>query len=95
MSQVNGQLTTCARCGAQVFRKCTGEGETDGGFTRWNKFEPYPEGWDIVSVPREMAPYDNVRVCPACHEAWNRAVIDHFIAGTRLENLKEAQNNAD
>ena len=29
MSQVNGQLSTCERCGAQVFRKCTGEGEMD------------------------------------------------------------------
>lgn len=45
MSQTNGRLTTCDICGATVFSACIGEGETDGGFTRWNKFEPLPEGW--------------------------------------------------
>lgn len=89
MSQVNGQLTTCERCGAQVFRKCTGEGDLDGGYTRWNTFEPYPEGWGLVSVPKGVAPYDNVRVCPACHKVWDQAIMSYFIAGTQLEIVKE------
>jgi predicted nucleic acid-binding Zn ribbon protein len=82
MSQVNGQLTTCERCGAQIFRKCTGEGETDGGFTRWNKFEPYPEGWDLVSVPKGMAPHNCVRVCPDCNAQWAKAINEGFLKGT-------------
>lgn len=89
MSQINGQLTTCERCGAQVFRRCTGEGETDGGYTRWNNFEPYPEGWDLVDVPKGAAPHNCVRVCPACHKVWDQAIVSHFIAGTRLEIVKE------
>ena len=90
MSVVNGQLTTCERCGVQIFRKATGEGEMDGGFTRWNNFEPYPEGWDIVAVPKKLGiGYDHIRVCPACHETWNQAIIDHFISNTRLEKAKE------
>ena len=89
MSQINGQLTTCERCGAQIFRRTTGEGEADGGFTRWNNFEPYPEGWGLVDVPKGLLPHNCVRVCPACHKAWDRAILDHFIAGTRLEVVKE------
>lgn len=91
MSQVNGQLTTCARCGEQIFRRCTEECEADGGFTRWNTFEPYPEGWGIVDVPPGSVPgpYNCVRVCPACHKVWDEALVAHFIRGTRLEVVKE------
>lgn len=46
MSFVNGRIYKCDRCGKEVFRKCTGEGETDGGFTRWNEFDPLPVGWN-------------------------------------------------
>jgi uncharacterized protein YbdZ (MbtH family) len=64
MSQTNGRLTTCDCCGATVFSKCTGEGETDGGFTRWNKFEPLPEGWEFVHVLG--------RLCPKCMDRYKR-----------------------
>jgi predicted nucleic acid-binding Zn ribbon protein len=83
MSQVNGQLSTCERCGAQVFRKCTGEGETDGGYTRWNNFEPYPKGWGLVDVPEGVKPpYNSMRVCPDCRAAWNKAINEGFLKGT-------------
>ena len=45
MGAVNGQLCTCDRCGAEVFRKHIGEEVMDGGHTKWNKFEPMPDGW--------------------------------------------------
>lgn len=41
--------------GAQVFFGCTGEGEADGGFTRWNKFEP-AVGWDLVLSVGDVCP---------------------------------------
>jgi hypothetical protein len=47
MSRINGQLMTCDKCGKQVFLRAIGEGETDGGYTRWNKFEPFPDGWSV------------------------------------------------
>lgn len=64
MSDTIGLLKTCDRCGEQVFLKCTGVGETDGGFTRWNKFEPPPSGWNYIK--------DVGTVCPKCWEdyAW-------------------------
>ena len=83
MSQVNGQLSTCERCGAQVFRKCTGEGEMDGGYTRWNNFEPYPDGWGLVSVPESAGTrHDYLRVCPECHALWDKVINEHFLKGT-------------
>lgn len=45
MAEVNGKLVICDRCGKTVFLKCTGEKEMDGGFTRWNTFEPLPTTW--------------------------------------------------
>ncbi len=88
MSEVNGQLTTCQRCGAQIFRRCTGEGVADGGYTRWNNFEPYPEGWELVAVPSSVKTgsgnaYNNyMRVCPACNEVWKSAINEGFLKGT-------------
>lgn len=52
-----GQLRTCDRCGSYVFLKCIGEGETDGGYTRWSKFEE-AEGW---SKERDIGD-----LCPSC-----------------------------
>ena len=57
MSKANGQMLTCDRCGTWIFLKCTGEGEMDGGFTRWNNFEP-ASGWEYV--------HDVGTVCPKC-----------------------------
>lgn len=90
MAEVNGQLSSCDRCGAQIFRKTTGEGEADGGFTRWNKFEPYPEGWGVVVIPVTGRPYstDHIRVCPDCHRLWQSALNEHFLKGSELY-LKE------
>ena len=90
MSQINGQLSICERCGAQVFRRCTGEGEADGGYTRWNSFENYPEGWGLVNVPKGVSQYNCVRVCPRCHKVWDDAIESHFIRGSLLDVPKEA-----
>lgn len=57
MSRVNGRMLTCDRCGARIFLKCTGEGEADGGYSRWNNFEPAPK-WRWIS--------DIGDVCPEC-----------------------------
>lgn len=45
MSETKGKLTTCDRCGKEIFRKYIGKGETDGGYTTWDKFEDLPEEW--------------------------------------------------
>ncbi len=55
--RTNGQLRTCDRCHKSVFLKTTGEGERDGGYTRWNKFEE-AEGWSVEAGMGDL--------CPAC-----------------------------
>ena len=96
MAEVKGRITTCDRCGAEVFSKCTGEGETDGGFTRWNKFEALPEGWGLVAVPILVGwtGHGNVyngylQVCPDCHKLWDAVVLEGFLKGTPYYKKKE------
>lgn len=79
MSRVNGQLITCDRCGKTTFCKCIGEGETDGGFTRWNKFEK-AEGWDYESSIGNM--------CPECFKLWETLKAD-FVAQHKEIEEKE------
>lgn len=66
MAEQKGKLKTCDRCGAQVFLKTTGDGEADGGFTRWNKFEDSP-GWKRVFLPGP-----SVDLCPTCNDNFER-----------------------
>ncbi len=79
MSRVNGQLVTCDRCGENVFVKCTGEKETDGGFTRWNTFESLPIGWGL---------HGGKNLCPDCFRAWNK--IETEFMNKELEFMKGA-----
>lgn len=62
MGEVKGKLVTCDRCGKTVFLRTTGDGEMDGGFTRWNEFEPFPIGWDMRN--------DIGTLCPKCSEGY-------------------------
>lgn len=71
MSEVNGRLQSCDRCGETVFLKVIGEGEADGGFTRWNKFEPAPEGWKNH--------WDVGLLCPKCNESY-KSILEAFMA---------------
>ena len=89
MAKINGQTVICDRCNTQIFIKCIGEGETDGGFTRWNNFEPLPEGWTLVAVPDSLGwvghgnAYNGyLFVCPQCHALWDELVIEGFLKGT-------------
>ena len=63
MSQVKGRLVTCDRCGETIFSKTTGDGDADGGYTRWNKFEPLPRGWTL---------HNGKDLCPSCANEWNK-----------------------
>ena len=79
MSRKNGQMRTCDRCGKQEFFECTGEGETDGGFTRWNKFEP-AGGWSV----------DRGDLCPVCTQKLKERVQE-FWSNAINEEKREAR----
>lgn len=84
MAEANGKLVTCDRCGKQIFLKTIGYEERDGGFTRWNKFEPFPDGWEMVGIPTstDCKKHRHIRVCPDCFEIWLTILNDHFIKAT-------------
>lgn len=62
------KMIICDRCGDSVFLKCIGEGETDGGYTRWNKFEADPEGWAYHSGIGKL--------CPKCNSLYTNMIKD-------------------
>lgn len=69
MAHKNGQLLICDRCAATAFRECCGEGEADGGYTRWNKFDPPPEGWGTASDSKKF-----FNLCPDCYTKYQKLI---------------------
>lgn len=92
-----GKLCTCQICGAQIFLKWTGESTADGGWTHIDRYEPYPEGWGLVAVPKSIMDVTvggNVhnkylRACPDCSARWERVIYDHFLKGTPFYMVAE------
>lgn len=78
MSELTGKLIVCDRCGNSCFLKRIGE-EADGGFTRWNVFEPEPIGWGYS--PRIG------RLCPVCSSEYEK-LIDNFMNNATFSKLK-------
>lgn len=67
----NGRRYICDRCNAEIFCACIGEGESDGGFTRWHKFQPLPDGWKTYSLGL---------LCPVCSRIFED-LVDRFMQG--------------
>ena len=85
MAEQKGLLVICDRCGATTFRKYAGRGETDGGYTTWDKFEPIADGWERVEIPLKSGhSFKTIQTCPVCSEVWKRAVTDNFMHGTTI-----------
>lgn len=80
MSFVDGRKYICDRCHVETFCKCVGEGVSDGGFTRWNKFEPLPEDWG--------SHHDTGLLCSECNSMYRRT-IDTFMNNTRTKEDKD------
>lgn len=81
MAEATGKLLTCDRCGATCFLKCTGDGVTDGGYTRWNKFEDRPKGWQYHSDS------DIGQLCPKCNAEYEE-IIKGFMENKKVESVR-------
>lgn len=73
MSEIFGKIVSCERCGEQIFLKCIGEEEFDGGYTRFNKFESFPDGWELSRIAYPEVTY--MRTCPKCSAFWEKCRI--------------------
>lgn len=71
-----GKILTCDKCGKEVFLDYVGEGEADGGFTRWLKFSQKPDGWQNVSTPIEIKGYP--LLCDECYKKFVSHLKEFF-----------------
>ena len=67
-----GKLIQCdyPMCDAQIMLAKTGEGEADGGYTRFNTYEPKPEGWGYVDG-KDLCPDHHRQYLDMIAEFWN------------------------
>lgn len=71
MAETEGKLLTCDLCGATVFLKYVGDGEADGGFTKWRRYEDRPDGWQTWHVTDVI----HSTLCPSCNERMQEALL--------------------
>ena len=62
-----GLLIKCDRCEKTGFFRTTGDREADGGYTRWNTFEP-ADGWTYEPDIGEL--------CPDCSQEFEDIKIE-------------------
>ena len=80
MGEAKGMLLTCDRCGAAYFLRTVGDGVTDGGYTKWNKFEDRPEGWRYID--RNIA-----QSCSNCNAEYEE-LITRFMENKNLTSVR-------
>ena len=85
----NGKMRICDRCGVQHFSPTTGEGEADGGFTRWNNFEEAPPLWGLYDVGFTTTAdgrKNNTKIaelCTSCAREW-QSVLERFMQNVEV-----------
>ena len=80
IGEAKGMLLTCDSCGAACFLRTVGDGVTDGGYTKWNKFEDLPEGWRYID--RNIA-----QLCPNCNAEYEE-LITRFMENKNLTSVR-------
>ena len=66
-----GMLCECSRCKSWIFLQYICKGETDGGYTTWDKFEDLPEDWLYES--------EFGYLCPDCATEFKRIMTSFFM----------------
>lgn len=72
-----GKYYICDRCGTTSFCEKIGEGETDGGFTRFGKFEE-AKGWTTVYQEVSHGMRSSKLLCPVCSEKYDELMRGFF-----------------
>ena len=77
MSTKLGKYYICDRCGTTSFFEKIGEGETNGGFTRFDKFEE-AEGWNTVYPEATHVTGSSKLLCPICSQKYDKLMKEFF-----------------
>lgn len=72
-----GRLITCERCSKTLFLEQIGYDYTDGGYTKYAKYEPLPDEWDYTTQIGYL--------CPECRAEYNRLKTE-FLKGANNGN---------
>lgn len=90
MASKLGKLDECTRCGETIFLEKTGTGSADGGYTRWDNFEPLPKEWLNSSYGT---------FCPHCAGLFYSTMLSFFGSFIELPmelvNYKKGLENND
>jgi len=73
MSEWQGIIIGCDRCGKELRRKRLGETDLDGGFTHVERFEEMPETWKYR--------YEIGYLCPECNSEYE-SLLRNFMMGS-------------
>lgn len=75
MSIKLGKYYICDRCGNTSFAEKIGEGDLDGGFTRYDKFEDRDE-WHYIYPDSNSR--DSKLLCPGCSMKYDKLLQEFF-----------------
>ena len=86
MVETKGKMITCKRDNNWVFLKYLGEGDVDGGYTKYDKYEKLPDDW----LYETRFGY----LCPKCAREF-REFMTNFFNGEVAPcwKLTEGENN--
>lgn len=66
--ELKGKLLKCDRCGDTAFLKYIETNELDGGYTKYDVYEPEPPGWGTIHGLGDL--------CPTCREEYDRLIAE-------------------
>ena len=88
MSTKLGKYYICDRCGTTSFFEKIGEGETDGGFTRFDKFEEATD-WNTVYPEASHGMGSSKLLCPTCSKKYDILMQEFFDDWRNFDRRRE------
>lgn len=81
-----GKLISCSRCGTAAFLAYEGTEALDGGYTKYDKFEPVPKNWISTSQFGYL--------CPSCAKLFQDKLTT-FLGHTNFAPVFKVEEDAN